>query len=230
MGGPRLAGLLALAAAALLAESPEALLAGVDRLRHPWPSFSVEVLLEDGKLSQRWRVVARANGDARVEGLSEKERGRAVLMLGEQMWLLLPTARRPVKVTPQQRLLGPAAGGDIARSRFAEDYAVTGSAPGEGEDKGSVRLDLAARRPSTSYRTARLWVAADGSPVRAEFALASGRAAKTVRFDATGSAQGARVLKGMTVEDPGGGRTRIGFSRWAPLQPDPDLFLLPEAP
>ncbi len=33
--------LLALAAAAVMlrAESPEALLARVDRLRHPWPSF-----------------------------------------------------------------------------------------------------------------------------------------------------------------------------------------------
>ncbi len=214
--------------AGLLAESPEALLAKVDRLRHPWPSFSVEVALEDGKVSQRWRVLARADGDARVEGVSEKEKGRTVLLLGEQMWLLLPNAKRPVKVTPQQRLLGPAAGGDIARSRFAEDYAIAGSAGEEAEGKPATRLDLTAKRPSTSYRTAKLWVALDGTPLRAEFALPSGKTAKTVRFDASGSAQGVRVLKAMTVEDPGGAKTRIAFDRWTPTQPDPELFKLPE--
>lgn len=214
--------------AALLADSPETLLAKADRLRHPWPSFSVEVGLEDGKVSQRWRVLALADGDARVEGLSEKEKGRTVLLLGEHMWLLLPNAKRPVKVTPQQRLLGPAAGGDIARSRFAEDYTLAGSAAEEAEGKPATRLDLVAKRPSTSYRTAKLWVAADGTPLRAEFALPSGKTAKTVRFDASGSAQGARVLKAMTVEDPGGAKTRIAFDRWLPTQPDPELFKLPE--
>ena len=213
----------------VLAESPEALLARVDRLRHPWPSFSVEVQLEDGKLSQRWRVLARANGDARVEGLSDKEKGRTVLLLGEEMWLLLPTAKRPVKVTPQQRLLGPAAGGDIARSRFAEDYAIASSQPEEAEGQEATRLDLAARRPSTSYRSAKLWVAADCTPLRAEFALPSGKTAKTVRFEGAASAQGTRVLKAMTVEDPGGGRTRISFSRWTPGPADPEAFKLPDS-
>jgi outer membrane lipoprotein-sorting protein len=228
MGGRRRIALAGLTASALLAQSPEALLAKVDRLRHPWPSFSVEVTLEDGKVSQRWRVLARADGDARVEGVSEKEKGRTVLLLGEQMWLLLPHAKRPVKVTPQQRLLGPAAGGDIARSRFAEDYAIAGSANEDIEGRPATRLDLTARRPSISYRTAKLWISAEGTPLRAEFALLSGKTAKSVRFDASGSAQGARVLKAMTVEDPGGAKTRIAFDRWTPMQPDPDLFRLPE--
>jgi len=214
--------------AALLAESPEALLAKVDKLRHPWPSFSVEVALEDGKVSQRWRVLARADGDARVEGVSEKEKGRTVLLLGEQMWLVLPNAKRPVRVTPQQRLLGPAAGGDIARSRFAEDYAIAGSEAEEVEGKQATRLDLMAKRPSISYRTAKLWITGDGTPLRAEFALPSGKTAKSVRFDASGSALGVRVLKGMTVEDPGGAKTRITFDRWTPTQPDSELFRLPE--
>jgi len=186
------------------------------------------VLLEDGKLSQRWKVLARANGDARVEGLSEKEQGRTVLLLGEQMWLLLPTAKRPVKVTPQQRLLGPAAGGDIARSRFAEDYAIASSQLDEAEGKEATRLDLVAKRPSTSYRTARLWVAADGTPLRANSPCPRAKTAKTVHFDASGSAQGVRVLKGMTVEDPGGARTRIGFARWTPAHPEEGQFQLPE--
>lgn len=217
-----------LMAAVLAAESPEALLAKVDRLRHPWPSFSVEVEVKDAKTSQRWRVLARENGDARVEGLSEKEKGRNVLMLGEQMWLLLPNAKKPLKVTPQQRLLGPAAGGDIARTRFAEDYRVVASAEEDVEQQACVRLDLEARRPSLSFRKAQLWVTPQGTPVKAEFQLLSGKFAKRVRFEPPTLAAGAKVLPGMILEEPGGGKAQVHFSAWIPGKHDPALFLLPD--
>lgn len=228
MGGPRL--LAALFAAALLrAESSEALLAKVDRLRHPWPSFTVEVEIADAKSAQRWRVRARENGDARVEGLSAKEAGRAVLLLGEQMWLLLPTAKRPVKVTPQQRLLGAAAGGDVARTRFAEDYRVAGSTEADLEGKACLRLELEALRPSTSFRRAFLWVTAQGVPLRGEFHLLSGKLAKRVRFDPPEAAAGVQVLPGMELEEPSGTKAKVRFRAWTPGRHDPALFALPEA-
>lgn len=227
MGGPRLWPFLLLATL-LGAESPEALLAKVDRLRHPWPAFAVEVEVKDVKAAQRWRVLTRENGDARVEGLSEKEKGRTVLMLGEQMWLLLPNAKKPVKVTPQQRLLGPAAGGDIARSRFAEDYRVAASAEEEVDGRACVRLELEARRPSLSYRKALLWVTPRGEPVKAEFLLLSGKLAKRARFDPPVAVAGLTVLPGMTLEDPGGALAQVRFSGWSPGKQDPALFALPD--
>lgn len=226
MGGPRAWPILALAGL-LRAEAPEALLAKVDRLRHPWASYSVEVDVKDTRNTQRWRVLARENGDARVEGLSEKEAGRAVLMLGEQMWLLLPNARKPVKVTPQQRLLGPAAGGDIARSRFAEDYRVAARTEENVDGRPCVRLELEARRPALSYRRALLWVSSSGEPVQAEFRLASGKLAKRVRFEAPVQAAGRAVLAGMVLEDPGGATAQVRFSNWTPAKHDPRLFELP---
>lgn len=228
MAVPRFA-LALLAAAGLWAEAPEALLARVDRLRHPWPSFEVEVELKDAKATQRWRVLARENGDARVEGLSEKERGRTVLLLGEQMWLLLPNARRPVRVTPQQRLLGPAAGGDIARARFAEEYTVAGSGEDTFDGRACLRLDLEARRPALSFRRARLWVTTQGVPLQAEFHLPSGRLAKRVLFDPPVQAAGATVLPGMILEEPGGAKAGVRFKNWSPGRHDPALFELPAA-
>ncbi len=209
--------------------SAEQLLAGVDKLRHPWPAFAVNVEIAAGTRSLRWRVRARENGDARVDGVSEKEKGRSVLVLGDQMWLLLPNARRPVQVSPAQRLLGPAAGGDIARTRFAGDYAVKTLGHGSLEGQPVWLLDLEAKRKSLTHRSARLAVSkADGRPLQADFFLASGKAARTVKFAPPGMASGRRVLTVMTVFEPAGGSAQIRFSGWAPGAADPKAFDLPK--
>lgn len=221
---------LLLCCAPLMAQSSDELLAQVDRLRHPWPSFTVEIGLKSAKASQRWKVSARENGDARVEGLSEKEKGRAVLVLGDAMWLLLPGTKRPIKVTPQQRLLGPAAGGDIARTRFAEDYSVKEKAEDALDGTPCWRLSLAAKRPSTSFRTASLWVARSGArPLKAEFFLPSGKLAKTALFAAPQAQRGASVLVRMDLVEPRGAKAELHFDHWAPAVMDPKLFELPIA-
>jgi hypothetical protein len=218
-----------LCAAPLLAQSGEQLLANVDRLRHPWPAFAVDVEIAAGSRSLRWKVRARENGDARVDGVSEKEKGRAVLVLGDQMWLLLPNAKRPVAVSPAQRLLGPAAGGDIARTRFAEDYAVKTLGIGTLDGQAVWLLDLEAKRKSLTHRSARLAVSkADGRPLQADFFLASGKAARTVKFAAPGMASSKKVLTVMTVFEPSGGSAQIRFSGWAPGAADPRAFDLPK--
>ncbi len=212
----------------LLSQTGGELLTKVDRLRHPWPAFSVEIEVKNAKASQRWKVTARDNGDARVEGLSEKEKGRAVLVLGEHMWLLLPGTKRPIKVTPQQRLLGPAAGGDIARTRFAEDYDVAEKAEELLDGSPCWRLALEAKRPSISFRKARLWVARDNSrPVKAEFFLPSGKLAKTAVFSPPEIQHGAAVLTRMDLSEPKGGTAELRFEHWAPAVADSKLFELP---
>ena len=219
---------LLLLCAPLLSQSGDEFLAKVDKLRHPWPSFTVEIELKDKKASQQWKVTARENGDARVEGLSEKEKGRAVLVLGDQMWLLLPGTKRPIKVTPQQRLLGPASGGDIARTRFAEDYSVKEKAEDILDELSCWRLELAAKRPSISFRTAKLWVAKDGGrPLKAEFYLPSGKLAKTAQFSPPHSQRGVPVLTRMDLLEPRGATAELHFEHWAPAAADPKLFELP---
>jgi hypothetical protein len=226
---------LLLCAASLAAQSPvargEEILARVDRLRHPWPAFTVELTVATEKASQRWRVAAREDGDARLDGLSDKEKGRAVLLLGDDMWLLLPGTKRPLKVTPQQRLLGPAAGGDVARTRFLEDYRVERLAEEEFEGRGCWRLDLAARRPSLSARTVRLWVARNnGAPLQAEFFLPSGKLARTARFGPPTEAEGRPVLRGLVLTEPDGSKATLSFARWHPGGVDPGWFEPPKGP
>jgi hypothetical protein len=220
--------LIAIAALPLLAQSGEEILARVDRLRHPWPVFTVELTLQAPGSSQRWKVSARENGDARLEGLSQKEKGRGVLLLGDQMWLLLPGSKRPVRVTPQQRMMGPAAGGDVARTRFREDYTVQSLVPGSLDGQDCWRLELTARRPSLSVRQAVLWVAKEGSlPLKAEFHLASGKLARTALFGPPVQAHGQSVLSRMVIEEPSGARAELSFSNWVRGGVDPLAFELP---
>lgn len=219
---------LLLAALPLLAQSGEEILARVDRLRHPWPTFTVELTVKDAKAAQRWKVSARENGDARLDGLSEKEKGRAVVLLGDQMWLLLPGTKRPVKVTPQQRLMGPAAGGDVARTRFREDYIVQNLAEEPLEGRACWRLDLGAKRPVLSARTVVLWVSKDGlMPLKAEFRLASGRLARTARFGPPVQAHGQPVLSRLEIEEAGGGTVELAFGSWTRGGVAPGAFDLP---
>jgi len=209
-------------------QTGDEILARVDRLRHPWPVFTVELTLQAPGSSQRWKVSARENGDARLEGLSQKEKGRGVLLLGDQMWLLLPGSKRPVRVTPQQRMMGPAAGGDVARTRFREDYTVQSLVPGSLDGQDCWRLELTARRPSLSVRQAVLWVAKEGSlPLKAEFHLASGKLARTALFGPPVQAHGQSVLSRMVIEEPSGARAELSFSNWVRGGVDPLAFELP---
>lgn len=221
--------LLLLTALPALAQSPapegDEILARVDRLRHPWPAFTVELTVKDASTTQRWRVSARENGDARLDGLSDKEKGRSVLMLGDQMWLLLPGSKRPLKVTPQQRMLGPAAGGDVARTRFRLDYLVQAVVEDSLEAQPCWRLELSARKPSTSARTVHLWVAKDRMiPLKAEFHLASGKLARTARFGPPAQALGQPVLSRMELLEPSGAKVELVFSGWSKGVAEAGLF------
>lgn len=216
-----------LGALPLLAQSGDEILSKVDKIRHPWPSYAVDVSIQGGSVSQRWRVFARENRDARVEGLSEKEKGRVVLLLGEKMWLLLPKAKKPVQVTPSQRLLGPAAGGDIARSYFAEDYEVIQKSEASLEGTSCWRMELQARRPSLSFRKVHLWVEFKPlRPIKAEYFLASGKLSKVALFPAPVALHGLMVLPGMNLAEPGGRKVELRFENWIPGTHDPGLFQL----
>jgi len=220
--------LLILLAAPLVAQSGEELLTRVDRLRHPWPDFTVELELKDAKASQRWQVATRENGDARLDGLSAKEKGRAVLLLGDKMWLLVPGSKRPLQVTPQQRMMGSAAGGDVARTRFRQDYTVQALHEESLEGRPCWRLDLVAKNAQVSARTAQLWVAkVPLLPLKAEFHLASGKLARTASFGPPVQALGQTVLSGMELLEPSGAKVSLAFSHWAKGGLDPERFELP---
>lgn len=217
----------------LAAQAPDAaaLVAKVDQLRHPWPAFSADLSLSDQGRTSQWRLSVATNGDSRLDGLAPKQaRGRAVLMKGEQMWLLTPGSKRAIPVTPQQRLIGSAAGGDLARLRLAEDFQPTGIQETSLDGKPCWQVALEARRPSVPYRRAELWVRKAGEiPVSVSFYFASGKLAQVMTFDPPVEASGRRVIASLKLGDPEHpDRSAMKLSHWKPGEPDATLFEVPK--
>jgi hypothetical protein len=144
------------------------------------------------------------------------------------MWLLLPNAKRPVKVSPQQRMLGAAAGGDVARFRFSGDYSLTGEREELVDGVATRRLELQATQRKLSYQRAVLWLDGHGRPLRSDFFYASGKLARTARFGAIVPEQGTQVLSSLDLEETSGKNVKLGFSRWRPSAHEDSLFQLPE--
>jgi hypothetical protein len=159
-----------------------------------------------------------------------KNRGRKVLTVGEKMWLLVPGARNPVPITANQRLVGGASIGDLARLRFADDFAATARAEPERVGDRSCRvLDLTAREKNAPYPKVVLWVdEREKLPCKVLFFLPSGKPVKEVLFTAFGRSGEKRIVSSMEVHDllaPQARRvTRLDYSSYRPAKIDDKIF------
>jgi outer membrane lipoprotein-sorting protein len=182
------------------------LLAQADGFRSGFDSFvtRVRITSREGE-----RTVEAAEFEASIKGeqsyvrfLSPRTKGQALIMRGDDMWLLLPSVARPVRITPIQRLLGNAANGDIARLRYSDDYEPT--VAGETTDDGApcAILELKAKRKGATYQRILYTVRRrDGRPVRAELFLTSGKPLKTVTYGEPKEMAGRLVLARLEIHD-----------------------------
>jgi len=117
-----------------------------------------------------------------VEPVSE--RGKAMLMAGNNLWFQAPSNRKPIRITPQQRLLGEASNGDVASTDFSGDYTpdLVGSDTIDGV--ACYQLKLTAKPDSSAaYKSLLLWVRNDDlAPVKAVFFAPSGKPLKTAWY------------------------------------------------
>ena len=132
---------------------------------------------------------------------SSGEKDQKVLMLADKFWLLMPASRRPIRITPMQKMLGEASTGDIATMSWHEDY--------DAEFKGSEtidgelldRLQLTAITKGVSYKSIALYLQPDThKPVRAELYTSSGKLAKTATF-VIEDRDGREMVTRMTLSD-----------------------------
>jgi hypothetical protein len=149
----------------------------------------VTVLGRDGSpdKERRYTVFAQASHKSLVLMRSPAEQGQKVLMLGDDFWLLMPGSRRPLRITPSQKLLGDASTGDIATMSWSQDY--SGTLAGEescADGKAAqpcLHLSLVAARKGVTYQRIELWIGkAHHEPVRADLYVQSDKLAKQARF------------------------------------------------
>jgi len=229
--------LLALGLAAPLpAQSAEELLRLADRPRESLSEAILHVratVLHDGKSDSpaEFDLYRKGEDRALVVFTAGRQKGRKVLTVGDKFWLLVPGSARPIPVTANQRLMGGAAMGDVAKLRFSSEFRGT-LAPGA-ESVDGLECDvveLAAARAGASYASGRLWMdRREHLPRRALLSLLSGKPAKEVLFESYGTQAGVTVLRSQTVKDllSPGLATRLEYSahRRAKL---PDSMFTPE--
>lgn len=178
-----------------------------DAYRNGWPSFVVNVKItnyESGKSDEEklYQVSQKGTDRTYVEFMSPRDKGRHLLMLGDDMWIYLPDTSRPVRITPLERLSGDASNGDVARTNYSVDYTPKYLRTEKvGTDECYV-LELTAKRKGATYQRIMYWIrAADARPIRAEFYLTSGKHIKSATFDQYQDFGGHTLLRRLTLYD-----------------------------
>jgi outer membrane lipoprotein-sorting protein len=192
-----------IAAARLHAEDAATLLSRSDQFRNPIESFAIDVELTsyEGTRSDisKFRVYGKGSDRSVVEFTAPAtEKGKYLLMLRDAMWIYMPSASRPIRISPLQRLMGQASNGDVARTSFTIDYTPKSAS----EDGSAWVLELEAKDPSLSYKRVRLWIdRATYEPVRADFYVATGKLLKRAHYRKFTTMVGRRVVSDVEIED-----------------------------
>jgi outer membrane lipoprotein-sorting protein len=194
----------------------EEILRQSDLSRNGWESYTNitniknyvdEKLMDEGS----FEVSIKGADKTLVKFLNADVKGQYLLMLDDAMWIYMPNTRKPIRITPLQRLMGNASNGDVARTRYADDYAATFKR-GEVIDGASCfMLELIAKREGATYQRIEYWIAKENlRPKKAEIYLTSGKHYKTILYDKYSLVSDRVLLTQMTIFDAlRNGRTTI---------------------
>ena len=129
-------------------------------------------------------------------------KGRLLLMTEDNVWIHIPGTRNPIRLTPQQRLMGQASNGDIARMNFASDYNGTLLGYQKIDGHQCFHLLLMAKKNSTTYQKIEYFVATENyKPVKAIYFAKSGKILKEGHFDKFAKFQNSLKVSEHTIKD-----------------------------
>ena len=184
---------------AVAAPGAQAILAASDAIRNPGKPFSLVVTLieyRNGRQSDTTTLALYAKAAA-VGGqfrslirfiAPPRDTGKLMLKNGNDLWLYDPSSKASIRLSPQQRLLGQAANGDVVTVDLAKDYQAQLAAEedvqdGERQTRHCYKLLLAAAAPDVTYHHIEMWIdTASSRPVKAKFYTESDRLLKTAYY------------------------------------------------
>jgi outer membrane lipoprotein-sorting protein len=117
-----------------------------------------------------------------------RDTNKLMLKNGNDLWFFDPASKASIRLSPQQRLLGQAANGDVITVNLAKDYhaEILGEeeiADGERVNRNCFRLRLAQHSPDVTYDHIEMWIEEGSSrPVKAHFFSESDRLLKTAYY------------------------------------------------
>ncbi len=181
------------------AQSADEIVAAADRVRNPGQPFRVtDTLVEyvSGKAANKVVLTVHskidpASGQFRtivryVE--PARDQGKALLKTGNVLWFFDPASKSSVRLSPQQRLLGQAASGDVVTVNLARDYKGTKSGEAviqdaDRKDRTCWHLDLKPANDGASYGRIEYWVEkGTHHPIKGKFYSDSGRLLKIAYY------------------------------------------------
>lgn len=192
-------GLLALAASALAAPNAQEILAASDAIRNPDRPFGLTVALveyRDGKQNATNTLNVYSKADAaggQFRSLIRfvappRDANKLMLKSGNDLWFFDPSSKATIRISPQQRLLGQAANGDVVTVNLAKDYRATlegeeSIADGDRQTRRCYKLALARSAADVTYDHIEIWIdATNYRPVKGRFYTESGQLLKTAYY------------------------------------------------
>lgn len=191
-------------AAALLKTSDQARGGGL-----PGLLWEVDIVTRSGAqppstMKMRLKAADHASLAETLEPVRSK--GGKMLQIERNMWLSKPGLKKPVAISPRQRLSGQAAIGDLAATNYVRDYTATVLKEDSSTGEPCYVLDLKAISNKTTYDRLHYWISkVRGVAVHAEFLSLSGKRLKAAHFEYGNTIQidGRRVpfVSRMTISD-----------------------------
>ena len=177
----------------------QALLAASDVIRNPSQPFRVLVTLTEFEKSVQVNTTTLVSYARTLESggqfaslvrfvLPARDAGKVMLKNGSDLWFYDPGTKSSVRISPQQRLIGQAANGDVVTVNFARDYTAAIAAEenitdGERRPRKAYKLQLTAASPDATYGAIELWLdTTSHAPLKARFFAESGRLLKTAFY------------------------------------------------
>jgi outer membrane lipoprotein-sorting protein len=191
--------LICTAGAAQAAPDAHTILVQSDAVRNPEASFRlITTLIEyrngkevDRNTLQVYSKAATSGGQYRslVRFLAPaRDANKLVLMNGNDMWFFDPNSKATIRISPQQRLLGEAANGDVVTVNFALDYTATLAGEEDVQDgdrqvRHAYKLALAATSPDVTYDHIEIWIDTQSHrPIKSRLYAQSGKLLKTAYY------------------------------------------------
>jgi outer membrane lipoprotein-sorting protein len=221
--------ILLLFAGTISAQAPadaDKLLQQSDESRAAWDSYSVTTVIKnfDGdklKEEAKFDVLNKGKEKTLVKFLNADEKGEFLLVVDDAMWIYMPDTKRPIRITPMQRLLGNASNGDVARTRYYGDYTAKLIRETSLYSTACYLLELNAKSDGATYQRIEYWISKAGSqPLQAEIYLSSGKHYKSIRYDKYITTGGKLLLAQLTITEQllPGKKTIMLFSDYQPRE------------
>jgi outer membrane lipoprotein-sorting protein len=166
---------------------PTEILKKAELQRVPWKSMSLSAFILNNNIEYEYRVFYDDRKTLIAYMKPDLERGNLLLMKNEDLWFYVKRTKRPIRITPIQRLSGATSFGDLARLDWSVDYSIEKMTEGKdtinGRKTDIYMFDLKAKTKSATYQRIKLTIdKINYRPLYSEVYLISGKLYKTLIF------------------------------------------------